>query len=59
LGRTIKKPAVAEIKTPADALAVSLNEKGKLDLDHIGELLNQTSEEVIEGMGELIYEERG
>ncbi|MBP7231326.1 MAG: PLxRFG domain-containing protein [Syntrophaceae bacterium] len=55
-GRTILKPTVPEITSVPDALAVSLNDIGHLDLDHIASLMGQTKSEIIEQLGDLIYE---
>jgi len=56
LGRTIKRPERGEIKSMGDALAVSLDEKGRLDLAHIAELLKQPEEGIAEQLGNLVYE---
>ena len=58
-GRTIKKPARVEVKTVPDALAVSLDEIGKLDLDHIAKTIDLPKAAVIDKLGDLIFEEPG
>jgi len=54
--RTIKKPERGEIKSLGDAMAISLDDKGKLDLGHIAELLGRPKETMAEEMGDLVYE---
>ncbi len=56
-GRTVKKPTKPKIESVPDALAVSLNAIGKLDVAHIADLSKKTQEEVIAGLGDLIYEQ--
>jgi len=58
-GRTIKKPITPQVTSAPDALAVSLDTIGKLDLNHIANLLDNPKEEVAEQLGDLIYEEPG
>lgn len=53
--RTIKKPEEPKIESPSDALAVSLNEKGNLDIPHIAELLGMKENEIIDLLGDLIF----
>ncbi len=49
-------PQVAPVITnAADALAVVLNERGRVDLDHIAELLHEDRTTVIEELGSAIY----
>ena len=49
-------PAVTPVITSAaDALAVVLNERGHVDIDHIAELLHQNRETVIAELGSAIY----
>ena len=57
--RTIGKPVTAEIKTTADALAVTLDETGKLDIEAIAQRMGQSESEIVEELGDLIYEEPG
>lgn len=54
--RTIKKPESPQIHTAADALAVSLNEKGKLDLTHVASLLGASEADIYEQLGDLVYD---
>jgi len=56
-GRTLKKPTPREIRTAPDALAVSLDIIGRLDLDHIGGFLNKPTGVVVEQLGDLIYKD--
>ena len=56
LGRTVGKPVSRDVKTPGDALAVSLNEIGSLDIDDIAARVNMTRPEIIEALGESIFE---
>lgn len=53
--RVIKPPERIEPKTPFEALAVTLDEVGKLDLDLISTKLNISRKEAIESLGDLIY----
>jgi N12 class adenine-specific DNA methylase len=55
-GRTVGKPVSREIKTIGDALAVSLDERGALDLDDIAQRLAISRAEAIESLGNQIYE---
>lgn len=54
--RTIRKPAPPEIRTTSDALAVVLNEQGRLDIPAIAKLRDVSEEAVIAELGDLIYE---
>lgn len=54
--RTIRKPDPPQVKTLSDALAVSLDTLGSFDLNHVAELANVSRQEVIEGLGDLVYE---
>jgi len=58
-GRTIRPPAKPEIRGAADALAVTLDEAGKLDLDRVAEAAGLSREEAIAQLGDLIYEVPG
>lgn len=51
--RVIAPPAAPVITSAADALAVVLNERGHVDIDHIAELLHADAEAVIHA-GELL-----
>ena len=53
--RTIMRPVTPKIKTVPDALAVSLNSIGHLDLDHVAELAGKPAKETLEVLGDLIY----
>jgi len=55
LGRTIGKPATREVKTVGDALAVSLDELGSLDLDDVAGRLHISREEAIEALGPNVF----
>jgi len=56
LGRTINKPTVSKIETVPDALAVSLDSIGKLDIAHVAKTANKSVEEVVSTLGDLVYE---
>jgi N12 class adenine-specific DNA methylase len=58
-GRTIQKPIVPDITSVPDALAVSLDATGKLDLDHIAKLVDRPKDEIVDQLGDLIYEVPG
>ena len=53
--RVIAPPAAPIITSPADALAVVLNERGHVDVDHIAELLHRDADEVIADLGNTIF----
>ncbi|MCO5332839.1 MAG: N-6 DNA methylase [Pyrinomonadaceae bacterium] len=63
LGRQIKPPAPPKIENLNDALMVSLDTLGHLNLDHVAELVRpiqeMTREDVIAALGDAIYEEPG
>lgn len=54
--RTAKKPVEVKIETIHDALAVSLDKVGNLDLDIIAETMSLTKDQVISELGDMIYE---
>ncbi|PZU74754.1 MAG: lactate dehydrogenase [Rhizobium sp.] len=54
--RVIAPPVAPVITSAGDALAVVLNERGRVDLEHIAELLHMSAEEVIEELGEAIFQ---
>jgi N12 class adenine-specific DNA methylase/adenine-specific DNA methylase len=53
--RVIAPPSAPIINSPADALAVVLNERGHVDIDHIAELLHVDAEIVIADLGDTIF----
>lgn len=53
--RVIAPPASPVITNAADALAVVLNERGHVDLDHIAELLHRDPQTVIDELGDTIF----
>ncbi|ULJ82749.1 DEAD/DEAH box helicase family protein (plasmid) [Rhizobium sp. C104] len=55
--RVIAPPAPPIITSAADALAVVLNERGHVDLDHIAELVHQDPGAVIAELGEAIFQD--
>ena len=55
--RVIAPPAAPVIDSAADALAVVLNERGRVDLDHIAELLHRDVPDVIEELGDAIFQD--
>lgn len=57
VGRTIAKPQRSTSpESISDALALSLDETGRLDLDHIAGMMKLSTEEVIESLGDMIFE---
>jgi N12 class adenine-specific DNA methylase/predicted O-methyltransferase YrrM len=56
LDRVVKKPTRPEIKTTYDAVGVALDERGKLDLDYVAQLIGKKRDQVIEDLGDLVYE---
>lgn len=53
--RVIAPPAAPTITSPADALAVVLNERGYVDIDHVAELLHSDPADVVDELGEAIF----
>ncbi|SCB38529.1 MULTISPECIES: N-6 DNA methylase [Rhizobium] len=53
--RVIAPPAPPVITSAADALAVVLNERGRIDLDHIAELLHRDTDDVRHELGDAIF----
>ncbi|CAA0090167.1 Uncharacterised protein [Starkeya nomas] len=53
--RVIAPPASPVITSAADALAVVLNERGHVDLDHIAELLHTDRDAVVAELGDAIF----
>jgi len=55
LGRTLQKDPEPQIKTTQDALFVSLNQIGSLNVDDVARLAGISRDEVISELGDLIY----
>ena len=55
--RVISPPSAPVISSAADALAVVLNERGRVDLDHITELLHRDSQDVVTELGSAIFQD--
>lgn len=55
--RVISPPPAPVITSALDALAVVLNERGHVDPDHIAELLHRDVAEVIEELGDAIFQD--
>ncbi|WP_040427780.1 DEAD/DEAH box helicase family protein [Afipia birgiae] len=53
--RVISPPAPPVITSAADALAVVLNERGRVDIDHIAELLHCERDHVVAELGSAIF----
>ncbi len=53
--RVIAPPTMPLIATAADALAVTLNETGRVDIDHLAELLDRDSESALAQLGEAVF----
>ncbi|TCM76635.1 DEAD/DEAH box helicase family protein [Rhizobium sp. BK068] len=53
--RVISPPAPPVITSAADALAVVLNERGRVDIEHIAELLHRDPDDVIADLGDAIF----
>ncbi|RWM43666.1 N-6 DNA methylase [Mesorhizobium sp.] len=53
--RVIAPPSAPIITSAADALAVVLNERGHVDIDHIAELLHADADAVIAELGDAIF----
>ncbi|MFZ6764978.1 lactate dehydrogenase [Pseudoroseomonas sp. WGS1072] len=54
--RVIAPPAAPVVSSATDALAVTLNEFGRVDVPHMAELLDSTPEAVLDELGEGIFE---
>ena len=55
--RVIAPPSPPVISSAADALVVVLNERGRVDLEEIAELLHQDAAAVIEELGDVIFQD--
>src|ERR1019366_5265374 len=53
--RVIAPSAAPLIATAADALAVTLNETGRVDIDHLAELLDRDPETALAQLGEAVF----
>ncbi len=53
--RVIAPPAAPIVTTAADALAVTLNATGRVDPDHIAELLECSATEAMERLGQSVF----
>jgi N12 class adenine-specific DNA methylase/adenine-specific DNA methylase len=53
--RVIAPPAAPVISSAADALAVVLNERGHVDIDHIAELLHRECDHVVAELGSAVF----
>jgi N12 class adenine-specific DNA methylase len=53
--RVITPPAAPLIATAADALAVTLNETGRVDIDHLAELLDRDPETALAQLGQTVF----
>jgi N12 class adenine-specific DNA methylase len=55
-GRTLNKPTRPKIESPQDALAVTLDEVGKVDLDYAANLLGKSRADLVSELGDSIFE---
>ena len=53
--RVIAPPAAPVIGSAADALAVVLNERGHVDIDHVAELLHCECDDVVAELGSAVF----
>ncbi|WOS67294.1 DEAD/DEAH box helicase family protein [Sinorhizobium fredii] len=53
--RVIAPPSPPVITSAADALAVVLNERGRVDLDHIAEFLHCDTDAVLDALGDTVF----
>lgn len=53
--RVIAPPSAPLIATAADALAVTLNETGRVDIDHLAELLDRDPETALAELGDTVF----
>ncbi|MFS8116761.1 lactate dehydrogenase, partial [Rhizobium jaguaris] len=56
--RVIAPPSPPVITSAADALAVVLNDRGRIDLDHIAELLHCDTDAALNALGDTIFRDR-
>ncbi|ARM91118.1 N6 adenine-specific DNA methyltransferase protein (plasmid) [Rhizobium sp. CIAT894] len=54
--RVISPPSAPIITSAADALAVVLNERGHVDLEHIAELLHRDAAVVVEELADIVFQ---
>ncbi len=57
--RVIAPPSAPLIATAADALAVTLNETGRVDIDHLAELLDRDPETALAQLGDAVFRNPG
>ena len=57
--RVIAPPAAPLIATASDALAVTLNETGRVDIDHLAELLDRDPETALAQLGDAVFRNPG
>ena len=55
--RVIAPPAPPVVTNAGDALAVVLNERGRVDLDHIAELLHCDRDQVLDQLGDTVFQD--
>ena len=55
--RVIAPPAPPVVTNAGDALAVVLNERGRVDLDHIAELLHCDGDKVVDQLGDIVFQD--
>jgi len=55
--RVLQRPREPEIKTTNDAMFVSLNNLGRLDLDDVARLAKMSRDEAIDALGTAIYQD--
>ena len=55
--RVIAPPAPPVVTNAGDALAVVLNERGRVDLDHIAELLHCDRDNVVNQLGDTVFQD--
>nr|WP_237681237.1 helicase-related protein [Agrobacterium tumefaciens] len=53
--QVVSPPAPPVVTSAADGLAVVLNERGRVDIDHIAELLHRDPDAVIADLGDAIF----
>lgn len=51
----IHKPAITKVGTSSEGLAVSLNDKGRVDIDNIAKLVGKSREQVIKDLQGIIF----
>ncbi|MEO6065107.1 MAG: hypothetical protein ABIP49_04940, partial [Lysobacterales bacterium] len=58
-GRVLQRPAEPVVDTPQDALMVTLNDVGKVDLPRIAARIGMSEDAIVDALGDAIYQTPG